>query len=440
MAAPNLVLIVCHDLGDYLGCYGTPVRTPNIDSTARQGALLENHFSTGSVCSPSRGSMMTGCYPHTHGLMGLVHRGWELDVAKCPPLPLLLQQAGYGTHLFGVQHEHWEPARLGYGEIHEARSHSADAVTPPFTDWLRSRKGEGRPFLCSIGFSETHRIGLNPSHFRRDAYQPPDPAEVEVRPYLPDIPEVRRDLADFYGAVNLVDRMVGQILDALDEVGIADETLLIFTTDHGASFMHSKATLYDGGTKVACLIRWRGTISAGRRCAALTSHVDLLPTILELLDLPAPAHVQGRSFAPALRGEPSEGRRYVFAEKNYTNYYDPARMVRSNRFKYIRKGLRTCIFDFIIAEIELCPSGFRRNRAVFEFYSAARRQEEFYDLVADPGELNNLVDEPGSQEGLRELRAALEGHLERTDDPFRHLRNDILMPEHAYERVRARRR
>jgi len=438
MQRPNLIIMTCHDLGDYLSCYGTPVQTPNLERMAAEGVVLENHFSTGSVCSPSRGSILTGCYPHTHGLMGLVHRGWALSTHVCPPLPELMHNVGYQTHLFGFQHEHWDPFRLGYREVHRPEGGIfCEQVVPIFTDWLRSHRPSEQPFLAAIGYTETHRLGLKPSHFRRDLYEPADPDEVAVPPFLPDVREVRAELAEFYGAVKHVDRMVGEVLDALDELGLSEDTLLIFTSDHGASFMHSKATLYDGGTKVACLFRWRGALPEGHRSAALTSHADIVPTIFDLLDLTVPEHVEGRGFARALRGESQQGRPYVFAEKNYTNYFDPARMVRSHSYKYIRKGLRTCIFDFVIPELELCPSSFRGNQAVFEFYSARRCREELYDLHADPGELHNLARDPRHSEALAELRQALDTHMVETDDPFRRFHNELMMPEADYERVRA---
>jgi N-sulfoglucosamine sulfohydrolase len=433
MSRPNVVLITCHDLGDFLRCYGTPVLTPNLDAMAAQGVVMDRHFSCGSICSPSRGSILTGCYPHTHGLMGLVHRGWELEVAKCPPLPLLLQEVGYETLLFGFQHEHHDPDRLGYQ--HHVRAPgglACDHVMPVFTNWLRTRPPDGKPFLASVGFFETHRMGLNPSHFKRDAYDPPDPGEVRVPRYLPDIPPVREDLAGFYGAVNLVDRMIGDVLQTLDEKGLSANTLLIFTTDHGPSFMHAKGTLYDGGTKVALLLRWPGSLPEGLRCPALTSHADLLPTVFDFLDLTLPREVQGVSFAEAARGQTADGRRYVYGEKNYTNYYDPTRMIRSDSFKYIRRGLRTCIFDFVIPELELCPSSFRQNRDMFRFYPAKRCTEELYDLTADPAEMSNLADDPAHELTLDELRSALAEHLAATNDPFRFLRNDLLMPVDGY--------
>jgi N-sulfoglucosamine sulfohydrolase len=438
MNQPNVVLFTCHDLGDEVSPYGVPVRTPNLERMAAEGTVMQNHFSTGSVCSPSRGSIMTGCYPHTNGLMGLTHRGWELNVESCPPLPRLLREMGFQTHLFGFQHEHPDPSRLGYEHVHTAPGPCyAENVVPAFTDWLRAHRTADRPFLACIGVHEAHRMGLQPSHFRRDVYEPADPARVEVPPYLPDIPEVRADLAGFFGAANWADRMLGQVLDALDDAALSGDTLLIFTSDHGASFMHAKGTLYDGGTKVAMLLRMPGTIAEGYRAEALTSHVDVVPTVFDFMGLTLPFQVEGASFAPIAQGGAGRPRPYIFAEKNYTNYYDPARMVRSHRYKYIRKGLRTCVFDFVIPEIELCPSGFRQNRCVFDFYPARRCTEELYDVRSDPGEMVNLAEDPAYREALGELRAALDNHMIATADPFGHLRNDLLMPEHGYESIRS---
>jgi N-sulfoglucosamine sulfohydrolase len=445
---PNIVIITCHDLGDYLGCYGSPVETPHLDSLAEEGVLFDNHFGTASICCPSRGSLMSGCYPHTHELMGLVPRGWAMNVERCPALPQLLQDVGYDTHLFGLQHEHWDPAALGYRHIHPVESNFCDDVSPVFTDWIEGRDTTDQPFLANIGLFEPHRIGLasqgysedlfgtTPSHFRRDAYASADPNQVEVRPYLLDIPETRQEIADFYGAVTFMDFHVGKMLQSLENAGLTEDTLVIFATDHGASFTHSKGTLYDGGVKVACMMRWPGVLPAGHRVQSLTSHVDMLPTLFELLELPVPDHVQGCSFAASAQGINAEGRRFVFAEKNYTQYYDPARMARSHGLKYIRKGLRTCIFDFVLTEIELSPASFRSQRAVFDYYPSTRTTEELYDLDNDPAEMVNLAGDPAHETALAQMRAVLDAHMEATDDPFRNLRNDMQMPADVYAAVK----
>ena len=374
---PNVVIITCHDLGDYLGCYDTPVSTPNLDALAGQGLIFQNHFAAASICSPSRGSLMTGCYPHTHGLMGLVPRGWEMDVDRCPALPTILQNAGYQTHLFGIQHEHWDPQRVGYAHVHPVASTCSDDVAPVFVNWLRGRQEAAQPFLANIGLFEPHRFGLAshgydeallgtlPSHFRREeVYGSTDPARVEVRPYLPDIPEMRQEVADFYGAVEFVDHHVGNVLQALDEAGLTENTLVLFATDHGASFPHSKGTLYDGGVKVACMMRWPGHMPSGGRVTDLTSHVDILPTLLELLNLPVPSRCQGLSLAETVRGALGPEREYVYSEKNYTQYYDPARMIRSNQVhtqgsQYLYFRLRSDRNRAQPGEFSYLQSGFR---------------------------------------------------------------------------------
>jgi arylsulfatase A-like enzyme len=455
---PNIILFTVHDLGDFTSPYGHPVATPNFERFARQGVVCENHFTQGAVCSPSRGCIVTGCYPHTHGLMGLVHRGWALDTEKVTPLPSLLRSQGYETHLFGFQHEHYDPAKLGYGERHPMKDTHADTVMDSLVPWLQARAaavgGRGAtgsaPFFAAVGTSEVHRMGMNPSGFKDPRYTPVDPASVAVPPWMPDIPEIREDLADFYGCISFMDSQFGRMLDALDAAGLAANTLVVFTTDHGASFIHGKGSSYDGGVKVAQQWRFPGVLPTGKRCSALTAHVDFLPTMFELLGFPVPAQVQGRSFLPQLLGQggasgptascgptASGGRDYVFGEKNYTNSYEPTRWARNHRYKYIRRGIRSCVFDFLIPELELQRADFRRVKAVWDFYSARRETEELFDLEKDPGELRNLLEDPAYAPALAEMRRALNVHLESVDDPFRFINSDILpMPRDTYREVR----
>ena len=445
---PNILVITCHDLGDYLGCYGTPVETPNLDKLAQEGVMFAQHYASATICCPSRASLWTGCYAHTHGLMGLMPRGWEMDVDRCPHAASILKSEGYQTHLFGLQHEHWDPYVLGFDDVHDVASTFGDDVTPVFLDWLMEKRESNVPFFAAVGFFEAHRIGSAsqgpspefigqlPSHFQRDNYSSDDPADVEVRPYLPDIPEQRQELADFYGSIKYLDEIVGHILVTLDNVGLADNTLVVFTSDHGASFLHSKATLYDGGVKIPLLMRLPDTLPQGKEVAELISNVDVLPTILDLIDAEVPQHFQGTSFLKLAKGEQASEKGCVFAEKNYTTYFDPARMARTKQFKYIRNGLRKGFFDFVLTEIEMSQTSFRNNLDVFKFYDSRRVLEELYDLEADPAEMNNVADDPAYQEALAEMRTILDQHLELTDDPFRHFRNDILMPEDVYPDVK----
>lgn len=427
--SPNIVTIILHDLGDFLPHYGRiPMATPNIDRIASAGVVLENHFATAAVCSPSRGSCMTGCYPHTNGLMGLVHRGWALDVDNHPTLPVALRRAGYRSALIGFQHEHYDAARLGYDVVRPCAPPFAERVAPLAAEWLAGPEAKRGPFYLSVGFTEVHRLGMNPSGWRRDAYTPAAPGEVSVPPFLPDVPEVRQELAGLYGAIRHADECTGVVLDALDRSGLSDNTLVIFTTDHGISIIHAKATLYDGGIKVACLMRWPRGIPGSRRLSTLTSHVDLLPTLCEVAGAQPPAAVDGRSFAALLRGEGDTHREFVFAESDYTNSFAPTRAVRSRDRKLIRKGVRSGVFDFLIPEVELCETDFRKVESIRSFYSWERSTEELYDLVRDPGELRNLAADPAYAADRQRLGAALEAHLRATADPFADLRNAIQMP------------
>lgn len=436
MKKPNIVFITCHDLGDYLGCYNTPVSTPNIDRLADEGVQFNAHYSTATICSPSRASIVTGCYPHTNGLMGLVHRGWELDVDRCRPMPALLSDHGYDTHLFGFQHEHWDSYRLGYNKIHEVKSNHCEDVVPVFCDWLEKQEKREQPFLASVGFTEVHRMGMDPSHFKKEGYLPVDPSEVEIRPYLPDIKETREDLADFYGAIRYMDKWIGEMLIAIEKKGERSNTLIVFTTDHGASFYHSKATLYEGGTKVALLMSWKGILPEGKLVNNLTSHVDILPSLLSMLNITIPSYIEGKIFLNEIYTNNCTGRKYVFSERNYTNYFVPSRAVRSDKYRYIANGLRISLFDFLIPEIELSTSDFRKNLDVFNFYNTDRFEEELYDLEKDPGERINLINNHEHNQTKMEMKNILADHLKKTNDPFQNFKNEIMLPENVYSSIR----
>jgi len=305
-------------------------------------------------------------------------------------------------------------------------------VAPAFIEWLSEQDPSRKPFFASVGFHEPHRLGMSPSHFRREDYRAVNPSSIHVRPFLPDLPCVREDLSWFYGAVEHMDQQVGSLLLALKAKGILDKIIMVFFTDHGASFPHAKATLYDGGVKTAFIMRAPAYFKGNRRISALTSHADFLPTLCRLLSLKPPGGVEGSSFLDALNGKPFKEREYVFAENNYTNYFDPGRMARSKEFKYIRKGIRTCVFDNMIPEIEQSACDFRKTPEVFRFYSRTRRMEELYDLRNDPAEMNDLSGSAKYGRVLKKMRTALAIHMKKTRDPFKDLKIGLQMPAEGY--------
>jgi len=269
---PNVLLIVVHDVGTRLGCHGeTSVRTPALDDLAEEGVRFDRHFATACFCSPSRGSIITGKHPHVNGLMGLVNLNWDLPESNVT-LAQMVGAAGYETYLFGLQHEATDARRLGFQHVSDRSVPSkCHTVAGLVTEFLRSRPRKAPPFYARVGFSEVHRPW--------SSYEADDPADVRVPGYLADTPGARQDVAMFHGSIRSMDAAVGAILAALDESGLRDDTIAVFTTDHGIAFPRAKATLYDPGINTTLLMRWPEGFPGGGVHRELLSNVDLEPIL-----------------------------------------------------------------------------------------------------------------------------------------------------------------
>ncbi len=405
MSRPNILVVITHDSGRQFGCYGAGVETPHIDRLGDEGVRFTNAFCTAPSCSAARASAWTGLYPHRHGLIGLTHRGFRLqpDVRR---LPALLAGAGYGTHLFGVHHEEPDPRLMGYQHVvARPRLHSIPALLPKLRDFLAS--GPSQPFYANVGFVETHR-----PFPQRHPYGDAD--AVTVPGWLPDTLWVREDLAMLNGMVQAVDGAVGQIDAMLREAGLADNTLLICTTDHGIAFPNAKATLRDAGIGVALVARGPGGFDGGRRIDRLVSTMDLTPTLLELAGADVPDGLDGRSLLPLVRDPDAEWRSEFFPEMTYHASYDPMRAVRTERHKYIR--------SFESRPMMLLPNtddGHTKSAFIARgAHRVERPMELLYDLSTDPDEMKNLAGDPAHADTLAELRGRVQRHMETTDDPL----------------------
>ena len=414
---PNILLITTHDLGTHLGCYGwdPALPSPNLDRLAAEGIRFENHFCTAPYCSPSRGGIITGKYPHVNGLMGLVNLGWDIPDTNAF-LPAELKRAGYETALFGLQHVAEDAERLGYDHVSERGKYGCKAVAPMVIDHLQHLpRRPQRPFFIEVGFSEVHRRygGLEQLPVREE--------DVCPLPYLKDTPGLRMDMAMFYENIRRMDHAVGQILDALATRGLADSTLVIFTTDHGIAFPRAKATLYDSGIRTTLLMRWPDGMKGGRTVPALLSNVDLFPTLMEIVHGSPPEGCDGRSFLRVLEGENTEGRAAIFAEKN-TSADDIKRCVRTTRTKYIRNysdGPQL----LLPTDIEVTAS----RRDMGDEHLAPRLPVELYDLAEDPWEQDNLAGREAYRATEAEMGALLHRVLEETQDPI--LEGAVPRPE-----------
>jgi len=399
---PNILIVITHDTGRHLGCYGRNVETPNLDKLADEGIIFTNLFCTAPQCSPSRASLLTGKYPHNHGLIGLAHRGFRLNMNE-PLLPALLKHAGYSTYLFGFQHESSDPYSLGYQKVFKAKSNSCLDVTPLVLDFLAKKPKE--PFFVMVGFSETHRPFPE--------YDGPID-NIEGLPYLPDVEDVRRDLASLYILVRRVDEKVGEILRAVDNIGLRQNTLVVFTTDHGVAFPGAKATLFDPGIEIAMLMRGPGGFEEGKRIDTLLSNLDFAPTILDLCGIPIPREMQGRSMLPVIRGESDRLHDWIFVEQTYHAAYDPLRGVRTERFKYIRSFEKRPFWFPPNVDGGLSKEVARR----FGYFSKPRPTEMLFDLYKDPWERKNLAADPSYADALEKMRTILEEWMRRTNDPL----------------------
>ncbi|MFB6146291.1 MAG: sulfatase [Halobacteriaceae archaeon] len=416
---PHVVRIVAHDAGQHVGCYGIDtVDTPHLDRLADEGVRFENSFCVAPQCSPSRASMVTGRYPHSNGVMGLSHDGfaWELHADE-QHLAALLSDAGWHSALAGTHHatrgdDAFDEVVAGGGSAEGVADAAAQAIQE------RADDGEAEPLHLQVGFFEPHRRPQNPSEFPTPS-EPDAYGDATLPEYLLDEASAHDEIRAFEAAVERMDAGAGRVLDALDAAGVADDTVVVATTDHGIPFPRAKCSPYDPGLETFLLMRWPGGLPAGETVDAPVTTVDHLPTLFDLLDLDAPDAVQGVSHAAAARDEESVGegtppRETVFAELTHHDYTDPRRAIRAEGYK--------CIVNFTNAPFFMDPSQQHRPGTVTRTPSAPKLAYhppvELYDLEDDPLETENLADDPAHAEARADLLDRLHEWMQATGDPL----------------------
>jgi N-sulfoglucosamine sulfohydrolase len=403
---PNILYLHSHDTGRYVQPYGHPVPTPNIQRLADQGVLFRKAFCAAPTCSASRACLLTGQYGHNNGMLGLAHRGWSLNDYR-QHLVHPLHNAGYHSVLIGEQHIAKRPDVIGFDQVVKIETTHVASVAPAAIEILAQPPPE--PFFLSVGFFETHRDFLAPPSLRDSLYSLP-PANI------PDTPETRRDMAAYKASARSLDQGVGSVLEALDAHGLADNTLIVFTTDHGLAFPGSKATLFDRGLGVMLILRGPGGWSGGKVLDSLVSHIDVYPTLCELVGIDRPDFLQGLSLMPLIRGEARSIRAEIFAEMTWHAAYEPQRAIRTERWKYIRRfGDRATP---VLANCDDSPS-----KDLLISLGWAQRpvaSEQLYDLAFDPNEAANLAGQEAHYDIQRDLGQRLERWMQDTSDPLLH--------------------
>lgn len=424
---PNLLFITADDLGwKALSCYGNKdIHTPNLDRLAREGVLFENAFVVSSSCAPSRASLVTGQYPHTHGVTGLTHiyKTRSLSVYH-ETLPDHLTDNGYNTALQGKWHvSPYLPASwYGYNERlsgifpEDFKIHTAKK-TIEFIE-----KNKDHRFYLEVNYMQNHRDAYG--EFKMDADFPVDPEKISIPEYwtLPDSPGLREDAARYYSQTLKMDAMIGELLDTLDRLDIADKTMVVFTSDNGPPYPGNKMTLYDRGVGVPLLVRHKNKLPAGRRIKHLINSIDIMPTMLDAVKIPVPDYVQGISFYDMMLSEkPEPIREAVFLEMTNHVHYIPLRAVRTHRMKYIKNysditfGLDQNNHDEWAHELAELPN---------QPWKRPRVPEELYDLKNDPNEQVNLITTENEtlkkkyQKIHESMKTLLRAHMKATADPY----------------------
>ncbi|APX25886.1 MAG: hypothetical protein CML50_03610 [Rhodobacteraceae bacterium] len=419
----NIVLMIADDLGRMAGCYGDPTaRTPNVDRLAAGGTLFENAFASTASCSGSRSTVYTGLHTHQSGQYGLNHaRHHFLTFDSVQTAPALLNAAGYATGIIGKVH-------VGPDTTYPWRWR--DESWGRDVDWMATRAeaflddaGE-TPFFLTLGFIDPHRDASRAGFGDPEGPDPLfDPGAVSIPPFLDDLPEVRAELAAYHHAIARMDRGVGLVLDLLARRGLEDDTLVVFLSDNGAPFLHSKTTLYDAGVHLPLILRRPG--AGPQRSDAMVSFVDVLPTLLDWANAPAPddGHPrEGRSLLPlAAEADTPEGWDAVYGSHTFhevTNYW-PTRFLRDRRYKYHRNVAWQLPFP-ISTDIygSLSFEAMRRAAPEDMLHRIHRPAEELFDLWDDPQEAHDLAGRPEMAGRLRDMRARVEAWQRRTQDPW----------------------
>lgn len=412
----NVVYIHTHDSGKFISPYGYNLDTPNLEKFSDTAVVFHNAFAVAPTCSPSRSSLLTSTYPHENGMLGLVNRGFKMNDYD-RHLVSWLNDTNYETVLCGIQHEaaHYHESEKAAKIIGYQRNLTTDRVladlddkrvwdlenTANVIDWLSSRQSN-KNFFLSLGFYCTHR---------------PYPAVPNCRNMKKGVPNgfpsekiILEDFQEYNEGIKHVDQCFGRVIDKLKELNIFEETIVIFTTDHGIAYPFGKNNLTDLGLGVSLLLHLPEQQSR-KDFFQLVSHLDVVPTICEYLGIDPVYPIRGKSLRPLIE-EGKDVNEELYFEMNFHTSYEPARAVRNKRFKYIEylenheKYQLSNINDSKVKDFYIEQGLIKRRKP----------RQQFYDLYFDPNEKNNLIQNLDYADEILGFQAKLKKWREETND------------------------
>ncbi|HSW44259.1 MAG TPA: sulfatase [Phycisphaerae bacterium] len=439
----NVLLITADDMNyDSPGVAGcrVPSITPHIDRLASQGMRFVHAHVTSAVCQPSRSVLMTGRYPHRNGAMG-----FEPIREDVPTLQESLRSAGYMNGIFGKVNHLAPQGKFCWDAIvaTDDLGHGRDPglYYKHAKSFFQTARDAGRPFFLMANSHDPHRPFAGSRQEKQQIARGkkddgPWPGagryyktnEVTIPGFLPELPDVRKEVAEYFTSVHRCDETVGEILRALREVGQEDNTLVMFLSDNGMAFPFAKTNCYLASTRTPWIVRWPGGTKPGTVDSEhMISGIDYMPTVLEAAGLPMEDGMDGRSFAPLLRGERRPDRDWVCTVFNQTSGRQnfPMRCVQTKRFGYIfnawsdgkttfrNESQSGLTFDAMKKAAESDPQ--IEGRVKHFLY---RVPEEFYDFERDPCALHNLIDDASHAKTVAGFRKRLRETMKSTSDPL----------------------
>lgn len=431
----NILFLTVDDMScDSIGVFGcaVPGTSPNIDNLAAQGMRFNHaHVQVGN-CMPSRNVMQSGRYPHNNGVEGF----YQVKNPKFRILPEILRENGYFIGIKGkVSHSTpyhpWDWDVVLAPEVKGAER-SAESFYELTRKGIQMAEDAGKPFYLVMNINDPHKPFYGMDKNQNVIEDPIKPSriftadEMVVPGFLPDTPVVRKELSHYYSSVRRADDCAGAVLKALEDSGQAENTLLMFLSDHGMPLPFAKTTVWHHGTNTPWIVRWPGVVKPGAVDNNMISAVDFAPTILDVLGIDD-GGMDGRSFLPLLKGKKQPGRYYVVKEYNENSggNRSPMRSVATQQYTYIynpwsdgERVFKTATTGTLaykeMKRLSVNDPAMAERLRVFNH----RDSEELYYTAKDPDSLENLVHHPEHQAALAVLRKTMLDWMEFTGDPL----------------------
>ncbi|WP_442505415.1 sulfatase family protein [Novipirellula sp. SH528] len=421
---PNILFIVSEDNSEHLGCYGEDrVHTPHLDALAAGGVRYTRAYVPYSVCSPSRAAFLTGLYTRQTGHIGLATHRFSM-VRDFKTMPAYFKQAGYYTGFLGKTHinpehvvedhvDHRAIRNLNFDKTISIAAYAEEAGTV-----IEKAAAREKPFLLIINYADAHRKFVRKSKHGFPTRQVED--DVEPFPWIgSDSPHLREELRDYFNCMNRLDEGVGMVLKKLDEAGAAENTLVVYISDHGADFPRGKGSIYENGTRIPMIVNYPKSFLKGKVEHAMVSTIDLLPTMLQAAGLPIPNNLPGIALQDIDSGKVPQ-RKYIhtFTTGSSPNLLYVQFGIRDERYKLVYNPDRALN---LLAASRYTNSKLPEDQHLQSFLYPP--EYELFDLQKDPYEWKNLADSAEHRDIRQRLIKAMQDFQQEIKDPFANKEN-----------------